>query len=139
MTRFSVAICVFMAGLRPFDRQLHFAVPERPVSTWICNWYGPDLFTSDRASVARRLQEDSGQQLAIVRYSATHDPLDEWVYNAADIDDSKVIWARDMNDSANRELIEHYSHRKVWLVQPDLPHAEVTPYPVPEQVTAASR
>jgi hypothetical protein len=139
MTRFSVAICVFMAGLRPFDRQLHFAVPERPVSTWICNWYGPDLFTSDRASVERRLQQDGGQQLAIVRYSATHDPLDEWVYNAADIDDSKVIWARDMDDNGNRELIEHYSHRKVWLVQPDLPQAEVAPYPVPEQVTAASR
>ncbi len=139
MTRLSVAICVLMAGLRPFDRQLHCAVPNRPLSTWICNWYGPDLFTSDRVSVVRKLQQDPGKQLAIVRYSPTHDPLDEWVYNAADIDDSKVIWARDMDAAANRELIEHYSHRKVWLVQPDLPQSEVAPYPVPGQVTAASR
>jgi hypothetical protein len=139
MTRLSVAICVLMAGLRPFDRQLHCAVPARPVSTWICNWYGPDLFSSDRTSVLSELQQDPGQQLAIVRYSPTHDPLDEWVYNAADIDNSKVIWARDMDPAANRELIEHYSHRKVWLVQPDQPQAKIVPYPVPEQVTAASR
>ena len=139
MTRFSVFICVLMAGLRPFDRQLHCAVPARPVSTWICNWYGPDLFSSDRTSVLSELQQDPGQQLAIVRYSSTHDPLDEWVYNAADIDNSKVIWARDMDAAANRELIEHYSRRKAWLVQPDLPQAKIVPYPVPEQVTAASR
>jgi hypothetical protein len=139
MTRLSVAICVLMAGLRTFDQKLHCAVPERPVSTWICNWYGPDNFSSDRATVLSKLQQGPGQQLAIVRYSSTHDPLDEWVYNAANIDDSKVIWARDMGAAANRELIEHYNHRKVWLVQPDQPQTKVVPYPVPEQVTAASR
>ena len=58
-----VAICVLMAGLRPFDRQLHCAVPNRPLSTWICNWYGPDLFDSERASVDRRLQQDPGNSL----------------------------------------------------------------------------
>lgn len=138
MTRMCLAICVMMAGLRTFDQQLHCAVPERPVSTWISSWYGPDVFSSDRASVLRQLQQDPGQQLAIVRYSPTHEPLDEWVYNAADIDDSKVIWARDLGAAANRKLIEHYSHRKVWLVQPDRPQKEIVPYPMPGQVTAAS-
>jgi hypothetical protein len=137
ITRFSVAICVVMAGLRLFDQQLHCPVPQRPVSTWICNWFGPDHFDTERASAQRRLEQLPGQQLAIVRYSSTHDPIDEWVYNAADIDGSKVIWAREMDAAGNAELMHYYSDRKVWLVQPDLPQSEVEPYPVSEQVTTA--
>ncbi len=40
-----------------------------------------------------------GGQIAIVRYSSEHNPQDEWIYNAADIDQSKVIWAREMDPS----------------------------------------
>jgi hypothetical protein len=138
ITRSSVAICVLMAGLRLFDQQLHCPVPQRPVSTWICNWFGPDHFDTERASVERKLDQSPGQQLAVVRYSSTHDPIDEWVYNAADIDGSKVIWAREMDAASNRELTHFYSNRKIWLVQPDLPQAEIEPYPVSEQVTTGS-
>jgi hypothetical protein len=60
-----------------------------------------------------------GKQLVIVRYSPDHNSLDEWVYNAADIDGAKVIWAREMNAANDFELIDHYKDRKVWLVQPD--------------------
>ncbi len=139
IVRFSVAICVVMAVLRLFDQQLHCPVPERPVSTWICNWFGPDHFDTERGAVERTLTQLPGEQLAIVRYSPNHDPIDEWVFNAADIDDSKVIWARAMDPAEDRELIQYYSKRKAWLIQPDKPSAEITPYPVPEQITAASR
>lgn len=139
IARFTVAICVVMTGLRLFNQQLHCPVPEWPVSTWIGNWFGPDNLDTDRATVARRLEGYHGEQLVIVRYSPTHNPLDEWVYNAADIDHSKVIWARDMDAAQNCELIQYYSNRKVWLVQPDLQSAEIAPYPVSDQVTAASR
>jgi hypothetical protein len=70
----------------------------------------------------------------IVRYSLTHQPLDEWVYNAADIDGSKVIWARDMGDVKNRELIHYYQGRTVWLVEPDTHPASVTPYGSAQQI-----
>jgi hypothetical protein len=55
----------------------------------------------------------------IVRYQATHDFLEEWVYNEADIDGSKVVWARDMGAEKNRELIDYYKDRRVWMVAPD--------------------
>ena len=134
-----VMVCILMVGLRLFDRQLGCPVPGRPVSTWICNWYGPDHFEPERRRVERELEKHPGGQLVIVRYTSAHDPIDEWVFNGADIDGSKIIWARDMDEASNRELIRYYNDRKAWLAQPDSDTVELTPYPLAEQVTAASR
>jgi hypothetical protein len=63
-----------------------------------------------------------------VRYAPDHLPDDEWVYNAADIDSSKVIWARELDNASNQQLVEYYRDRTVWLVQPDSNPVAVTPY-----------
>jgi hypothetical protein len=57
--------------------------------------------------------------------------MSEWVYNSYDIDNAKVIWAREMNETDNRKLLDYYKGRTVWLVQPDSLSSQVTPYPVP--------
>jgi hypothetical protein len=65
----------------------------------------------------------------IVRYSLNHNPsFNEWVYNAADIDGSKVIWAQDMGPANDLELIHYYKDRRVWLVQPDMRPAQISQY-----------
>lgn len=138
LVRLTVFICVLMAGLRVFDRQLHCPVPGYPFSTWICNWFGPDHFVPERDRVEQSLAQNAGGQIAIVRYAAGHDPVDEWVYNGADIDAAKVIWARDMDEQSNAALLRYYPNRTAWLVQPDSPATEVAPYPLPRQVTAES-
>jgi hypothetical protein len=56
---------------------------------------GPDHFGTERARVEADLKQLPGKQLVIVRNSTRHNPLDEWVYNAADIDVSEIVWARD--------------------------------------------
>ena len=71
----------------------------------------------------------------IVRYWGNHYPFDEWVYNAADIDGSKVIWARDGDPAGNVELIRYYRDRKVWLVEPDA-FRRGSPYPAAEAAIA---
>ena len=65
--------------------------------------------------------------------------MDEWVYNAANIDSSKVIWAREMDAANNLDLIRYYKDRQVWLVQPDAQPAKVSPYAMPEQAGNAAR
>jgi len=70
-----------------------------------------------------------GKQLVVVRYATSHNPMDEWVYNAADIDNSKVVWAREMDEAENLELMNYYRDRTVWLVQPDSKPAQVSLYP----------
>jgi hypothetical protein len=76
------------------------------------------------------LESRPGRQLAIVRYSPDHDCLTDWVYNAADIDGSKVVWAREMDPSNNQNLLRYYKDRKVWLVEPDGNPPRISPYPV---------
>ena len=74
-------------------------------------------------------QESNWRSSAIRR---EHNPLDEWVYNLADIDGSKVVWAREMDTTDNLELIHYYRDRKVWLVEPDAMPARIVPYPAAE-------
>jgi hypothetical protein len=135
MVRLDVAICLILAVLRLFPGPLHFALPEWPVSNWTDTWYGPDHFGTERARVEFGIENQPGQQLVIVRYSSRHNPLDEWVYNAPDIDHSKVVWAREMDAAHNLELMHYYANRTVWLVEPDSLPAAVLPYPAAPEVT----
>jgi hypothetical protein len=75
------------------------------------------------------LENQPGRQLVIVKYDAGHDMFNEWVYNAAAIDASQVVWARDMGAAGNRELLDYYKDRKVWLAEPDQVPPKVSPYP----------
>jgi len=82
----------------------------------------------DRAAVLRELQHLPGEQLVIVHYGPRHDVDWEWVYNAADIDHSKVIWARDMGDNKNQELLRYFPARRVWLLNGDDSPPKLSPY-----------
>jgi hypothetical protein len=139
MVRLTVTVCFVMAGLRLYAGPLHFGLPEWPASLWNFSWYGPGHFGTERTQIEAGLEQLPGGQLVIVRYSAGHNPFDEWVYNAPDIDGSKVIWARGMQAAEDLELIQHYKNRKVWLVQPDKEPAEVSPYLMPEPEGIALR
>ncbi|HEY6987002.1 MAG TPA: hypothetical protein VH369_01385, partial [Bryobacteraceae bacterium] len=70
------------------------------------------------------------RHLVIVRYSPEHSPHVEYVFNHADIDNSQIVWARDMGDEKNKELIDYYPNRRVWLLQPDAPPLSLMPYPI---------
>jgi hypothetical protein len=139
IVRLGVTLTVLMVGMRLYAGPLHLALREWPASNWNFTWYGPDHFGTERVRVEHELSRLPGKQLVIVRYSAKHNPFEEWVYNAADVDSSKVVWAREMSDADNLELMTYYRDRKVWLAEPDSLPAVVTPYPMPEQLVAASR
>ena len=81
-----------------------------------------------RASILSTLQHSPGLYLVLVRYNTTHNFDREWVYNEADIDGSKVVWARDMDDKDNQELIQYFKNRSVWLLEPDESPPKLSPY-----------
>jgi hypothetical protein len=78
-----------------------------------------DAFSQERASVQRELESKEGSHVVLVRYADNHPPIQEWVYNHADIDASKVVWARHMSDVENRQLFDYFKGRSFWLLEPD--------------------
>jgi hypothetical protein len=81
-----------------------------------------------RESMRRQLEASGGRDLVIVRYLPGHSVHDEWVYNDADIDAAPVVWARDMGDEGNRNLLRYFENRMVWLAEPDQHPPRITPY-----------
>jgi hypothetical protein len=131
-----VVVCMLMAAVRVAAVPLHMDPPRRPISAWISSWIGPRDFGAQRAAIADRLEHLPGQHLIFVRYTPEHDSVDEWVYNAADMDSSRIIWAQEMDAASNAELMRHYSGRDVWLVQPDVQNGTLSPYTMGNQLAA---
>ena len=70
----------------------------------------------DRERLQAQLNGLPGQHLVLVHYAVRDVPSKEWVYNRADIDRSKIVWARDMGPVANQELLRYFANRRVWYV-----------------------
>ncbi len=91
-------------------------------------WRWPRAEGLARAGILRALSDSAERHLVFVRYGPWHDPGDEWVYNGADIDSSRVVWARELDRSSNSKLMAHFKDRRVWLVEPDLPSPKIVAY-----------
>jgi len=83
----------------------------------------------ERAAMVRQLRRLPGPQLVIVSYGSHHDVDREWVYNEANIDAAKVVWARDMGKGGNEELLQYFPNRKTWFLEGDSPVPRLVPYP----------
>jgi len=81
-----------------------------------------------RAAIAEKLSKTPGKHLIVVRYDQDHNLHDEWVYNGAEIDSAKVLWARELDPAQNAKLFAYFKDRHVWLVEPDADNTELTPY-----------
>jgi hypothetical protein len=90
-------------------------------------WQNGDL---QRASIVQQLKTMPGQHVVLVNYSPDFDPNREWVYNRSNIDESKIVWARDMGAEKNEELFQYFRGRHFWMVHADSspPHLEPLAY-----------
>lgn len=84
-----------------------------------------------RHALAQHLTSQPGKHLVLVEYSPMHEPLEEWVYNEADIDAAQVVWAHSMSASENAELADYFHDRRVWRLAADLPQPRLAPYRAP--------
>jgi len=99
------AICVLMLILRITAIATHTPIEGA--------WPRGNL---ERAGIQKRLEHSAGKHLIIVQQTSV-DIDKEWVYNEPDIDDAKVIWARDMGRDRNEELLRYFHNRQSWLLE----------------------
>jgi hypothetical protein len=127
LARSAVVICVLMM---PLQVKVLAAQPQPGTLAAM----GPE-----RAALLTRLNAIPGRHLVLVRYDSNHDPLIEWVYNEANIDVSRVVWARDMGAAGNREIIQYYKDRDVWLLEADHRPPKLSPYVSEDEFAALQR
>jgi hypothetical protein len=126
LVRSIVVMCILMIPV-----QVHILAATPAPGSWAA--IGPE-----RVALEARLQSFPGPQLVLVRYRPHHDPLLDWVYNGADIDRQKVVWARDMGAEKNEELLHYYRDRRVWLLEADDVPTKLTPYADKADETSAA-
>ncbi|HLG99175.1 MAG TPA: hypothetical protein VKX49_22885 [Bryobacteraceae bacterium] len=97
----------------------------RQYETWDAINHGdPD----GRIAINRQLNQAQGAQLVFVHYSPQHQFV-EWVHNTADIDHSRIVWARDLGEEENQKLLRYYPARTAWLLQADARPPRLVAYP----------
>jgi hypothetical protein len=97
----------------------------RQYETWqTINHQNPER----RIEVNHQLARIPGKLLVFVRYWPRHIFQDEWVYNQAEIDGARVVWARDLGAPENEKLRRYYPDRSVWLLEPDARPPKLTGY-----------
>ncbi len=84
---------------------------------------GTQSWARDRVAMIASLEAKGGKHLVLVRYGPDQQRKKEWewVYNEADIDAARVVWARDLGPERDRALFDYYPDRAVWTI-------EVPPY-----------
>jgi len=88
----------------------------KPENRWL---YDKRSYIARRDAVLGQLERTPGKKLVFVDYGKGHDVNQEWVYNRADIDGSRIVWAREMGTERDRELIEYYQERQLWKLVDD--------------------
>ncbi len=87
-----------------------------------------------RARLLTQLKEGQDRHLILVKYGPRHSYFKEWVYNEADIDGSKVVWARDMDSKENCKLVEYFKDRLVWFLEINDDEAPIRLKSLPRQL-----
>jgi len=134
---FCAAHFIFWYGTHLFENA-EVARSLRPYETWSeINHRGT---AQRRVIVNEQVAAIPGRLLVFVRYYHPHHQfIDEWVYNEADIDASRVVWARDLGPEENEKMLRYYPDRKVWMLEPDYQPPRLRLYEKPAPEVAAPK
>ena len=109
--------------------------PLLAIAALVVSFYGTikednsSSWQEQRAQLLERLKQEDGEHLVVVTYGRAHSFQNEWVYNEADIDHSKVVFARAINSTQDCQLVEYFKSRRIWSLDADQLIPKLEPYP----------
>ena len=114
--RYAIAapiILLLIIGVRIGLEQVHLPFTQRANSgSWCCVPPGNPA----KSQILATLDRIGGRHLVLVKPKTDPDNVFQWIYNDADIDASKVVWARDMGPQENAELLHYFRDRTIWML-----------------------
>jgi hypothetical protein len=84
---------------------------------------------ASREEAVRRLNAVHGMHLVFVRYARGFSTHQEWVFNSGDLESQRVIFAQDLGEARNLELMARYPSRNSWLCSMTIRDKHLEPYP----------
>jgi hypothetical protein len=116
LSRIAVALMAVVLASRIGAQTLGFPYTQKVnFQSWCCKVQG----RYDKASLIETLERRPGRHLVIVKTKTDRYNFFQWIYNDADIDGSRIVWARDLGPERNRALLNYFRGRTVWLVDPN--------------------
>jgi hypothetical protein len=127
---FAARLIVFLCVAHfAFWYTLHLFDPQTAAIRQYETWDGLNHGNPERRiQVNHALALTPGKILVFVRYSPQHIFQEEWVYNDADIDGARIVWARDLGPSEDAQLRAYYPGRTALLLEPDYRPPRLTSY-----------
>ena len=102
----------------PYSQEVNF-------QSWCCRVEG----NLNKSRITRSLERIPGNHLVFVKTKTNASNLFQWIYNDADIDKSRIVWARDLGELKNAQLAEYYGvSRTIWLMDPNAEPATYSRY-----------
>jgi hypothetical protein len=125
LTRAIPVLCALLLVLRAAALPLHIPMSPSVLPTM----YNAVRGKNPGYTIGTRLERMPGQHLVIVHYTPGSQDWMGWVHNEADIDGAKIVWAWDMGSEKNRELVDYFNGRHIWLVNSAEDSPTISPYP----------
>lgn len=101
----------------PYTQNLNY-------QSWCCKVQG----NMNKQRITRALERIPGEHLVFVKTKTDPFNLLPWIYNAADIDAARIVWARDLGPDRDAQLAAYFHGRQVWLVDPNVEPAALVKY-----------
>ncbi len=93
----------------PYTQSLNY-------QSWCCRVEG----NLNKSRITAKLNAVPGDHLVFVRSKTDPGNLFQWIYNDADIDHARIVWARDLGPERDAELAAYFPRRTVWMVNPNV-------------------
>jgi hypothetical protein len=79
--------------------------------------------------IEKALEKLPQKDIIVVFYSEDFSLHDEIVYNRADLENAEVIWAHNLGEDNNRQLLEYFKDRRAWKLEISTDGLRLSPYP----------